>query len=232
MRPSRIVNKTSSNAFLSIAYCENIIKITFFSWKCAGHDNNIFCRNMFSWVTRVFCKLCQHNHKWQIFSLIQGFLHDSVNIKIGNITQQSCVTPIKAVVAKCNSFSISLNDWEVHNEFIICIGPDTGHAGGISISTQPPLGTLRVGTRGPGSIKAPAPRDDKLILYAELLILRTACSTLYIVAIAVCSSMLPVRARAWTCENHINDVLSQFLCASHNKLADLVLFSSSRVKQV
>ena len=30
-RPSRIVNKTSSKAFLSIAYCENIIKFTFFS---------------------------------------------------------------------------------------------------------------------------------------------------------------------------------------------------------
>ena len=85
-----------------------------------------------------------------------GFLHDSVNIKIANITQQSCVTPIKAVVAKCNSFSISLNDWEVDNEFMICIGPDTGHVGGISISYQPPLGTLRVGTRGPDSIKAPA----------------------------------------------------------------------------
>ena len=38
-RPSSIVNKTSSKAFLSIAYCENIIKFTFFSWKCAGHDN-------------------------------------------------------------------------------------------------------------------------------------------------------------------------------------------------
>ena len=88
MRPSRIVNKTSSNAFLSVAYCENIIKITFFSRKCAG-QGNILQKYVFM-SHYGFCKLCQHKHKWQIFSLIQGFLHDSVNIKIGNITKQSC----------------------------------------------------------------------------------------------------------------------------------------------
>ena len=127
MGPSRNVNKTSSNTFLSVSF-SFIDWNYFFLTKYAG-NTTIFCSNMFWWVTLwLFANSVNITQMTNIFidSLLSSWFSEHKNWEYYRI-----IIPMKAVVANCKlhchlhfHLKLSVGDWEVHNEFIICTWTD------------------------------------------------------------------------------------------------------------